>query len=238
MAYDKVVDSAVLDAGLTSIADGIRAKGGTTDTMSFPDGMVNAIAAIETGSSAYESLAANLITSRSTIVGTGMISSILKNATNIDDYALNKTRIRTITIPSSITIIGSYAFSNNPSLATVTFNNSNLKSIGVGAFYYCSNLSEIAYFHITSITRIPTQCFYGCSKLTSIVFPATVTDVGSYVVGSSGVTSVTFRSKPTDISSSAFRSADSLTDIYVPWSSGAVANAPWGATSATIHYNS
>lgn len=51
MAYDKVVDSAVLDAGLTSIADEIRAKGGTTDTMSFPDGMVNAIAAIETGGS-------------------------------------------------------------------------------------------------------------------------------------------------------------------------------------------
>ena len=26
-------------------------------------------------------------------------------------------------------------------------------------------------------------------------------------------------------------------DIYVPWSEGDVANAPWGATGATIHYN-
>ena len=28
-----------------------------------------------------------------------------------------------------------------------------------------------------------------------------------------------------------------LTDIYVPWAEGAVANAPWGATGATIHYD-
>ena len=27
-------------------------------------------------------------------------------------------------------------------------------------------------------------------------------------------------------------------DIYVPWSRGAVANAPWGAEDATIQYNS
>ena len=26
-------------------------------------------------------------------------------------------------------------------------------------------------------------------------------------------------------------------DIYVPWAEGAIANAPWGATKATIHYN-
>jgi len=27
-------------------------------------------------------------------------------------------------------------------------------------------------------------------------------------------------------------------DIYVPWSEGEVAGSPWGATNATIHYNS
>lgn len=49
MAYDKVVDSAVLDAGLTKIADAIRAKGGTTDNMEFPDGFASLIESIETG---------------------------------------------------------------------------------------------------------------------------------------------------------------------------------------------
>ena len=49
MAYDKVVDSAVLDAGLKQIADAIREKGGTTDNLAFPAAMAEAIAAIEAG---------------------------------------------------------------------------------------------------------------------------------------------------------------------------------------------
>lgn len=49
MAYDKVVDSAVLDAGLKQIADAIREKGGTADSLAFPQAMADAIAAIEAG---------------------------------------------------------------------------------------------------------------------------------------------------------------------------------------------
>jgi hypothetical protein len=49
MAYDKVVDSAVLDANLTTVADAIRAKGGTTGALSFPAGFADAIAAIQAG---------------------------------------------------------------------------------------------------------------------------------------------------------------------------------------------
>ena len=49
MAYDKVVDSAALDTQLTSIADAIRAKTGGSDSLVFPDGFLQAIAAIEAG---------------------------------------------------------------------------------------------------------------------------------------------------------------------------------------------
>ena len=49
MAYDKVIDSSVLDAGLKQIADAIREKGGTTDGLAFPQAMADAIAAIEAG---------------------------------------------------------------------------------------------------------------------------------------------------------------------------------------------
>ena len=49
MAYDKVVDSAVLDAGLKQIADAIREKGGTSGNLAFPTAMADAIAAIEAG---------------------------------------------------------------------------------------------------------------------------------------------------------------------------------------------
>ena len=48
MAYDKAVDSAVLDSTLTAIADAIREKGGTTDPIAF-DAMAAAVEAIEAG---------------------------------------------------------------------------------------------------------------------------------------------------------------------------------------------
>lgn len=49
MALDKVVDSAALDAGMTSVADAIRAKAGTTGPLAWPDGFITAISGIETG---------------------------------------------------------------------------------------------------------------------------------------------------------------------------------------------
>jgi hypothetical protein len=61
MAYDKLVDSAVLDAGLKQIADAIREKGGTSDNLAFPAAMADAIAAIE-GVAAGVSIAAGTIT--------------------------------------------------------------------------------------------------------------------------------------------------------------------------------
>lgn len=49
MAYDKAVDSAALDAGLTAIANAIREKSGSSDALAFPDAMAAAIAGIESG---------------------------------------------------------------------------------------------------------------------------------------------------------------------------------------------
>ena len=49
MALDKVVDSAVLDAGMKSVADSIRAKAGTTDLLEWPDGFKAAVEGIQTG---------------------------------------------------------------------------------------------------------------------------------------------------------------------------------------------
>lgn len=48
MAYDKVVDSAFLEAGLTLVGDSIRAKGGTSAKLEFPNGMKAAVEAIDT----------------------------------------------------------------------------------------------------------------------------------------------------------------------------------------------
>lgn len=49
MALDKLVDSSQLDADLTSVANAIRTKGGTSAQLAFPAGFVSAVEAIETG---------------------------------------------------------------------------------------------------------------------------------------------------------------------------------------------
>ena len=54
MALDKVIDSAVLDAGLTSVADAIRARGGTSEQLAFPGGFVSAVEGIQAGGGTSE----------------------------------------------------------------------------------------------------------------------------------------------------------------------------------------
>lgn len=49
MAYDKVVDSTILDSGLSSIANSIREKAGTDEALVFPNGFVSAIDEISIG---------------------------------------------------------------------------------------------------------------------------------------------------------------------------------------------
>ena len=51
MSVDKLVDSTQLDADLTSVANAIRTKGGTSASLAFPAEFVSAIAAIPSGGS-------------------------------------------------------------------------------------------------------------------------------------------------------------------------------------------
>lgn len=48
MAFDKVIDSAQLDADLTSVADAIRERAGTSGKLDFPSGMVSAVPSVFT----------------------------------------------------------------------------------------------------------------------------------------------------------------------------------------------
>ena len=49
MSVDKLVDSTQLDADLTSVANAIRTKGGTSASLAFPSGFVTAIGNISGG---------------------------------------------------------------------------------------------------------------------------------------------------------------------------------------------
>lgn len=52
MALDKLVDSTQLDSDLTTVANAIRTRGGTSESLAFPTDFASAIAAIPGGTSA------------------------------------------------------------------------------------------------------------------------------------------------------------------------------------------
>lgn len=70
MPIDKVVDSAVLDANLLSVANAIRDKAGTSEDMAFPDGFVSVIEAISAGGGMPEGMNAFLFTMTETYANT------------------------------------------------------------------------------------------------------------------------------------------------------------------------
>jgi hypothetical protein len=69
MAFDKVIDSAQLEADLTTIANAIREKAGVSDNFNFPTGFAEAITAIEAGGGG--GLATGAITFDSDVTYTG-----------------------------------------------------------------------------------------------------------------------------------------------------------------------
>lgn len=103
-------------------------------------------------------------------------------------------------------------------------------------FYDCANLSltELP----SGVTSIGDSAFSGCAKLALTELPSGITNIGNDAFYNCiGIHSLTFKGTPNTIDSTAFVGCTNLTTINVPWAEGAVANAPWGATNATINYN-
>ncbi len=160
-----------------------------------------------------------------------------------------------ITIPSSVTNIGWSVFEgtpwyNNqpdglvyagnvaykykgamPSNTTIALKEG---TVGIaGAFYGCSGLTSITIPN--SVTSIGNQAFSGCSGLTSITIPSSVTNIGlSAFEGCSGLTSITIPNSVTSIGNHAFRGCSGLTSITIPNSVTSIEdNAFYGCSGLT-----
>ena len=139
-------------------------------------------------------------------------------------------QIKKAIFTSNIVGAGGNVLQNATNLIEVELEN-ELVALGANAFSGCTSLYQSDWTHAKSAT---TFTFRNC-PMTEIVFGTTT--LGANSLYRPALTKVTWTGTPTTINASAFYGADTLTNIYVPWSEGAVANAPWGATSATIHYN-
>ena len=164
------------------------------------------------------------------------LTSLPSGLTSIGNRAFaNCKKITLTSLPSGLTSIGDEAFFQCPNLALTSLP-SGLTSIGDYVFTTCPNLALTSL--PSGITSIGVNAFFQCKKLALTSLPSGITSIGDYAFRKcTGLTSITFTGKPTTISSIAFEECTNLTTINVPWAEGEVANAPWGATNATINYN-
>lgn len=100
---------------------------------------------------------------------------VLFNKEQTTIIAVPRGFVGTYTIPSSVTCIGSGAFSDCTGLTTVNIP-SSVTSIEASAFSGCTGLSTLKI--PSSVTSIGNYAFSG---LSSIVIPASVTTIGNYV---------------------------------------------------------
>lgn len=102
----------------------------------------------------------------------------------------------------------------------------------------CYSLKEVV--NIENITTFGSYCFTECVNFAKdIAFNPNLKSIGTQSFNKTGIKSAKFQNTDTlpTIANNAFINCKQLTVIYCPWAEGEVANAPWGATNATIHYN-
>ena len=169
------------------------------------------------------------------------------------DAFYNCSSLTSVTIPNSVTSIGSWAFQYCSSLTSVTIPES-VTSIGDYAFYGCyslpveDNLRYADTYLVEAVDKTLSTCsikegtkwigsdaFDGCSSLTSVTIPNSVTSIGDEAFkGCSSLTSVTIPESVTSIGDEAFKGCSSLTSVTIPESVTSIGyNAFQGCSSLT-----
>lgn len=135
--------------------------------------------------------------------------------TEIAQEAFAGTSFTKVTIPATVTEIGSASFARSYHLTEVVFEEGiSLDYIAQGMFGYCSSLVKIEIpYGVSLIKRL---AFCGCTLLASVNIPDTVTVIGAEAFEScSALTSVNLPESLTTIGELAFYSSG-LTEVVIP----------------------
>lgn len=123
------------------------------------------------------------------------------------------TSIRSISIPGKVTTIGAYAFAGTNyrpmSLETVTIGqNSNLFTIGEGAFYNCALLTS--FYLPVNITAIDRYTFYNTAEMSQFTLHSgsRLYSIGEYAFYNSGITGLNVPADIETIGRSAFENSN------------------------------
>lgn len=168
---------------------------------------------------------------------------------SIADDAFSGTNVATIVMPTASDILdgspwGSGYLRPRFEIGGVIYRRHNTVSNnryiidGITSAFPGGKIEFVDYIGGTRVYEIDASSFKGKTQITEVVIPASVYAIEASVFANcTGLTKVTFLGSPGSIPATAFDGCTNLLDIYVPWAEGAKANAPWGATNATVHYN-
>ena len=138
--------------------------------------------------------------------------SFEEGTVEIPDGILSNTGLEELNLPSSVKIIGRYAFANNKALTKINLSD-GVTTIKEGAFSGDSRLSDIQL--PKNLMEISNDVFSGTTSLTNIDLPESVTHIGAAAFYQSGLTSIVLPKHLTEIGSRAF-SGTHLSEIYLP----------------------
>ena len=140
---------------------------------------------------------------------------IPEGTTKIRDNAFQHACFSAITIPSSVTSIGDFAFADNTCLKEIVIP-SSVQTLGGLIFGFCQSLTA-ATFENSAITTFGTDMFDGCGALKEVKLPDALTSLPSGTFSSCGsLETITIPSGVTSLGNNCFSSCESLKTIIIP----------------------
>ncbi len=135
--------------------------------------------------------------------------------TQIDTRAFYNSEITSVRIPNTIVSIGINAFYSCSNLTSVEMIGNSVTSIGNNAFYGCQALSNITI--PDSVITIGEGAFFNCKSLKNVTIPNSITSIANAMFADcSQLTSVTIPDSITSIGNNAFYNCNKLANLTIP----------------------